>query len=90
MKTLMDEYNDFLDLIMNSIEIHQDILVVYEISAWVRRVKKELAYTVVFESELQIEDFLKLMTKELKILDEKDQKIVIPHLRDFKFRMLNI
>jgi hypothetical protein len=31
-----------------------------------------------------------LMTKELKILDEKDQKIVIPHLRDFKLRMLNI
>jgi hypothetical protein len=86
MKTLIEEYNEFADLIMKiSIESQK-----YEIAAWIRRVKKELAYTVVFEEELEIEDFLKLMTKELKILDEKDQKIVIPHLRDFKFRMLNI
>jgi hypothetical protein len=86
MKTLIEEYNEFADLIMKiSLESQK-----YEIAAWIRRVKKELAYTVVFENELQIEDFLKLMTKELKILDEKDQKIVIPHLRDFKLRMLNI
>jgi len=62
----------------------------YEIAAWIRRIKKEIAYSVVFEEELRIEDFLKLITKELKSLDEKDQKIVIPYLRDFKFRMLNI
>ena len=86
MKTLIEEYNEFADLIMKiSIDSQK-----YEIAAWIRRVKKELAYTVVFEEELQIEDFLKLMTKELKVLDEKDQKIVIPHLRDFKLRMLNI
>jgi hypothetical protein len=86
MKTLIEEYNEFADLIMKiSIESQK-----YEIAAWIRRVKKELAYTVIFEEELQIEEFLKLMTKELKVLDEKDQKIVIPHLRDFKFRMLNI
>jgi len=86
MKTLIEEYNEFTDLIMKiSIDSQK-----YEIAAWIRRVKKELAYTVVFVEELQIEDFLKLMTKELKVLDEKDQKIVIPHLRDFKFRMLNI
>jgi hypothetical protein len=86
MKTLIEEYNEFADLIMKiSIDSQK-----YEIAAWIRRVKKELAYTVVFEEELQIEDFLKLMTKELKVLDEKDQKIVITHLRDFKLRMLNI
>jgi hypothetical protein len=86
MKTLIEEYNEFADLIMKiSIDSQK-----YEIAAWIRRVKKELAYTVVFEEELQIEDFLKLMTKELKVLDEKDQKIIIPHLRDFKLRMLNI
>jgi hypothetical protein len=86
MKTLIEEYNEFADLIMKiSIDSQK-----YEIAAWIRRIKKELSYTVVFEEELQIEDFLKLMTKELKILDEKDQKIVIPHLRDFKLRMLNI
>jgi hypothetical protein len=86
MKTLIEEYNEFADLIMKiSIDSQK-----YEIAAWIRRIKKELAYTVVFEEELQIEDFLKLMNKELKILDEKDQKIVIQHLRDFKLRMLNI
>ena len=86
MKTLMDEYNEFADLIMKiSIESQK-----YEIAAWIRRIKKELSYFVVFEQDLQIEDFLKLMTKELKNLDEENQKIVIPHLRDFKLRMLNV
>jgi hypothetical protein len=86
MKTLMDEYNEFVDLIMKiSIDSQK-----YEIAAWIRRIKKELAYTVVFEEDLQIEDFVKLMNKELKNLDEKNQSLIIPHLRDFKFRMLNI
>jgi len=82
----MDDYNEFVDLIMKiSIESQK-----YEIAGCMRRIKKEIAYSVVFEEELRIEDFLKLITKELKSLDEKDQKIVIPYLRDFKFRMLNI
>jgi hypothetical protein len=82
----MDDYNEFVDLIMKiSIESQK-----YEITAWIRRIKKELSYFVVFEQDLQIEEFLKIMTKELKNLDEENQKIVIPHLRDFKIRMLNI
>ena len=82
----MEEYNEFVDLITKiSVESQK-----YEIEAWIRRIKKELAYFVVFEQELQIEDFLKLMTKELKNLDEKNQSIVIPHLREFKMRMLDI
>ena len=86
MKTLMDEYNEFVDLIMKiSIDSQK-----YEIATWIRRIKKELAYTVVFEEDLQIEDFVKLVNKELKNLDEKNQSLIIPHLRDFKFRMLNI
>jgi len=86
MKTLMDEYNEFVDLIMKiSIDSQK-----YEIATWIRRIKKELAYTVVFEEDLQIEDFVKLVNKELKNLDEKNQSLIIPHLRDFKLRMLNI
>jgi hypothetical protein len=86
MKTLIEEYNEFVDLIMKiSIESQK-----YEIATWIRRIKKELSYFVVFEQDLQIEDFLKLMTKELKNLDEENQRIVIPHLRDFKLRMLNV
>jgi len=86
MKTLIEEYNELANLIMKiSIESQK-----YEIAVWIRRIKKELGYSVVFEEELQIEDFLKLMTKELKKLDVKNQSIVIPHLRDFKLRMLNI
>jgi len=82
----MDDYNEFVDLIMKiSIESQK-----YEITAWIRRIKKELSYFVVFEQDLQIEEFLKIMTKELKNLNEENQKIVIPHLRDFKIRMLNI
>ncbi len=86
MKTLIEEYNEFVDLIMKiSLESQK-----YEISTWIRRIKKELSYFVVFEQDLQIEDFLNLINKELKNLDEKNQSLIIPHLRDFKFRMLNI
>jgi len=82
----MDEYNEFVDLIMKiSIDSQK-----YEIATWIRRIKKDLAYTVVFEEDLQIEDFVKLVNKELKNLDEKNQSLIIPHLRDFKLRMLNI
>ena len=80
------EYYDFIDFIFNMAIKSQH----YEIAAWIRGVKKELGYSVVFEEELNIEDFLSLITKNMERLDEKNQNIVIPHLRDLKLKMLNI
>lgn len=80
------EYYDFIDLIMNMAIKSQ----YYEIAAWIRGVKKELGYSVVFEEDLDIEDFLSLITKNMERLDEKNQNIVTPHLRDLKLKMLNI
>ena len=49
----MDDYNEFVDLIMKiSIESQK-----YEIAGCMRRIKKEIAYSVVFEEELRIEAF---------------------------------
>lgn len=80
------EYYDFIDFIMNiAIESQK-----YEIAAWIRVVKKELAYSVVFEEDLNIEDFVSLITKNMERLDEEDKNIVMPHLRDLKLKMLNI
>ena len=62
----------------------------YEIVAWIRGVKKELGYSIVFEEDLNIEGFLNLVNHKMDILDEKDRNIVIPHLRDLKLKMLNI
>jgi hypothetical protein len=80
------EYYDFIDFIINMAIKSQK----YEIVAWIRGVKKELAYSVVFEEDLTIEDFLSLITKNMKRLDEENKNIVTPHLRDLKIRMLNI
>ena len=80
------EYYDFIDFIMNMAIKSQ----YYEIVAWIRSVKKELGYSVVFEEDLSIEDFLSLITKNMERLDEKNQNIVTPHLRDLKLKMLNI
>lgn len=80
------EYYDFIDFIMNMAIKSQK----YEIAAWIRVVKKELAYSVVFEEDLTIEDFLSLITKNIERLDEENKNIVTPHLRDLKLKMLNI
>lgn len=80
------EYYDFIDFIMNMAIKSQK----YEIAAWIRVVKKELAYSVVFEEDLTIEDFLSLITKNMEKLDEENKNIVTPHLRDLKLKMLNI
>jgi hypothetical protein len=80
------EYYDFIDFIFNMAIKSQ----YYEIAAWIRGVKKELGYSVVFEEDLSIEDFLNLINKKMEILDEKDRNIVTPHLRDLKLKMLNI
>jgi len=78
MMTLIEEYNEFLRSINNISNV------------FIIRVKKELAYSVIFENELQIEDFLKIVNKELSKISEKEQNLIIPHLRDFKLRLLNI
>lgn len=80
------EYYDFIDFIMNMAIKSQH----YEIVAWIRAVKKELGYSIVFEEDLNIEGFLNLVNHKMDILDEKDRNIVIPHLRDLKLKMLNI
>ena len=80
------EYYDFIDFIMNMAIKSQK----YEIAAWIRGVKKELGYSVVFEEDLTIEDFLSLITKNMEKLDEENKNIVTPHLRDLKIKMLNI
>ena len=80
------EYYDFIDFIMNMAIKSQ----YYEIVAWIRGVKKELGYSVVFEEDLTIEDFLSLITKNMERLDEENKNIVTPHLRDLKIKMLNI
>ena len=80
------EYYDFIDFIMNMAIKSQ----LYEIAAWIRGVKKELGYSIVFEEDLSIKDFLNLITKKMEILDEKNQNIITPHLRDLKLKMLDI
>ena len=80
------EYYDFIDFIMNMAIKSQH----YEIAAWIRGVKKELGYSIVFEEDLTIEDFLNLVNHRMDNLDEKNRNIVIPHLSDLKLKMLNI
>jgi hypothetical protein len=80
------EYYEFIDFIMNMAIKSQ----YYEIAAWIRGVKKELGYSIVFEEDLNIEGFLNLVNHKMDNLDEKDRNIVTPHLRDLKLKMLNI
>ena len=85
-ETKYKEYYDFIDFIMNMAIKSQQ----YEILAWIRGVKKELGYSIVFEEDLNIEGFLNLVNHKMDNLDKKNRNIVIPHLRDLKLKMLNI
>ena len=67
------EYYDFIDFIMNMAIKSQH----YEIAAWIRGVKKELGYSIVFEEDLTIEDFLNLVNHRMDNLDEKNRKLII-------------
>ena len=80
------EYYEFIDFIMNMAIKSQ----YYEIAAWIRGVKKELGYSIVFEEDLNIEGFLNLVNHKMDNLDEKNRNIVTPHLRDLKLKILNI
>ena len=80
------EYYDFIDFIMNMAIKSQQ----YDIVAWIRGVKKELGYSIVFKEDLNIEGFLNLVNHRMDNLDEKNRNIVIPHLRDLKIKMLDI
>ena len=85
-ETKYKEYYDFIDFIMNMAIKSQH----YEIAAWIRGVKKELGYSIVFEEDLSIEDFLNLVNHRMDNLTEENRNIIIPHLRDLKLKMLNI
>jgi hypothetical protein len=62
----------------------------YEIAVWCRDVKKELAYGVVFNEDLTIEEFLGKCASKMKNLGKKDQDLIAPMLREFKLNILNI
>lgn len=82
----MKEYEEFIGLIMKmSVDLQK-----YEIAACIRDIKKELAYTIVFESELAVEDFISMCHKKMEVLDEKDRSLIVPHLRDMKMKILGI
>lgn len=82
----MKECEEFIDFIMKvSVDLQK-----YEIAAWIRDIKKELAYTIIFERELSVDDFISICSKKMSVLDEKDKKIIIPHLRDLKMKILGI
>ena len=82
----MKEYDEFIDLIMKmSVDLQK-----YEITAWIRDIKKELAYTIVFDSEMSIEDFISVCNRKMDVLSDKDRSLIVPHLRDMKMRILGI
>jgi len=58
----------------------------YEIAAWCRIVR----ITNKYYAEFSIEEFLITCMRSIKDLRKKDQDLIVPLLREFKLKMLNI
>lgn len=82
----MKEYEEFMSVMMKmSVDLQR-----YEIAAWCREVKKELAYSTVFEVDMKIEDFVNICDKKMSRLGKCDRDLIVPHLRSLKIKILGI
>jgi len=61
-----------------------------EVVSYAARIKKEVAYSAIFEDDIDPESFLNACHRHLEDRSEEAKDIISPMLRDFKLKILNI
>ena len=61
-----------------------------EVGAYAVRIKKEVAYTAIFEEDIDPEKFLDACHRYLELRSEEAKAIISPMLRELKLKILNI
>ena len=61
-----------------------------EVGGYAARIKKEIAYSAIFEEDVDPEAFLDACHRYLEYRSEEAKEIITPMLREFKLKILNI
>ena len=61
-----------------------------EVGGYAARIKKEIAYSAIFEEDVDPEAFLDACHRYLECRSEEAKEIITPMLREFKLKILNI
>ena len=83
--TTMEEYRKFIKELDNLTVLRK-----LDNYFFISKIKKELNYKYVLDEDLILEDFMAICHKYIDDLGENDKNLVLPLLRDFKLKMLNI
>lgn len=82
----MNEYNRFIDDLISAANRNK----ISEVGGYAARIKKEIAYSAIFEEDIDPEAFLDACHRYLVSRSEEAKEIITPMLRDFKLKILNI
>lgn len=82
----MSEYYRFIDDLISAANRNK----ISEVGSYAARIKKEVAYSAIFEEDVDPEAFLDACHRYLEQRSEEAKEIIKPMLRDFKLKILNI
>lgn len=81
----MSEYQKFVDDLISAANKSK----ISEVGGYAARIKKEVAYSAIFEEDIDPEKFLDACHRYLE-LSEEAKAIISPMLRELKLKILNI
>ena len=82
----MSKYQKFVDDLISAANRSK----MSEVGGYAARIKKEVAYSAIFEEDVDPEAFLDACHRYLECRSEEAKEIITPMLREFKLKMLNI
>lgn len=82
----MSEYGRFIDDLISAANRNK----ISEVGSYAARIKKEIAYSAIFEEDVDPEAFLDACHRYLECRSEEAKEIITPMLREFKLKILNI
>ena len=82
----MSEYRKFVEDLISAANRSK----ISEVGGYAARIKKEVAYSAIFEEDIDPEKFLDACHRYLEFRSEEAKEIITPMLRDFKLKVLNI
>lgn len=82
----MSEYTKFIDDLISVANREK----ISEVGGYAALIKKEIAYSAIFEEDIDPEKFLKACHRYLEFRSDDAKEIIFPMLREFKLKILNI
>ena len=82
----MSEYAKFIDDLISVANREK----ISEVGGYAALIKKEIAYSAIFEEDIDPENFLAACHRYLEFRSDDAKEIIFPMLKEFKLKILNI